>query len=84
MAKKNLSNSAVQIANLVDYKSFLERAIYRIESGQSFDAWISSELMIREKIKLLHELQMAEKTHIATILREELEYVNNEIAGEKK
>ncbi|GAB1371162.1 hypothetical protein MASR1M45_12240 [Candidatus Kapaibacterium sp.] len=80
MAKENFSDG-INIASLAEYQSFLIKAIERVKSGQSFDAWISSELIMREKTAILTELQSAEQTHVASILEDELKNVQELIKG---
>lgn len=81
MTKKNVTNQAMDIAKLVDYKSFLEKALHRVESGESTDAWISSELIMRENLSLLEQIQEAEKISVGELLKKEIARIDKAIIG---
>jgi len=74
MAKENLSTE-LNIHKIYEYHDFLEKAINRVKSGQSFDAWITSELLMRQKVEVLNDIQKAEQIHVASILETELKSV---------
>lgn len=83
MAKQKFQNDQ-DLMSLFNYKSFLETALFRVKSGQSFDNWITSELIMREKLSLLKNLQEAETTSLVEILEGELKDVKEMITQGKE
>lgn len=79
-----LFQDAVKLQNLTEYRAFLQKALHRVSSGISFDNYITSELIVREKIELLGKLQLAEKESLSSILESELNDVYKQINEELK
>ncbi|MBX3045174.1 MAG: hypothetical protein KIT33_15840 [Candidatus Kapabacteria bacterium] len=81
MAKEKLQDE-LKFQQLADYKSFLDKALHRVKSGTSFDNYITSELLMREKLDLLDKLKNAEIDSLKVILEEELKSVKIQIKQE--
>jgi hypothetical protein len=77
MSKKNEPiqdvEPKIELSLLLGYKQFLESSIQRVEYGLAFDQWLRSELIVKQKETLLHEMNEDVKNAYLKWLKQEID-----------